>query len=346
MIKRVAALCAVGLLCLSSSNAFAGGFDNIGINSSQTSGTGFYYSQEDNNSLGDWYVTAYPFVAPYKSLAKNLEAVFGSGPDIIPQVHDYRVEIWSSQVAFLANPRHGDILDQYFFNPTSGSATSPYGVNTYSYPNYLMGFDFQDIVLNKGQEYYFGIYIPWPMHNAISGIAESHLLNGSGVQAQWNNSLALFQWFFTGNLGGTSFGGTPGYRLDADYGIDIGQGCGPNSNNTPVIESDFPVLGQTWNISGSNATPNAFGWVYLSFGPVGTPFNLGQGCYAYVDPTPGALLPLAPITSDSNGNWSAPIPLPNMPIFSGVDVTIQSAIFSPTAPLGFELSNGWQVTLR
>ena len=75
----------------------------------------------------------------------------------------------------------------------------------------------------------------------------------------------------------------------------------------------------------------------LGFGaPVLT--ELGGACRTY--PNLRALVPLPPITTSATGSAGLTLPLPNDSRLLGSRLVAQAALFAPSSPLGYGLSNG------
>jgi hypothetical protein len=109
----------------------------------------------------------------------------------------------------------------------------------------------------------------------------------------------------------------------------------------PTFSSTRPRLGGAFRFLLEDGTPDRPGLLLASAGP-GTPQALGSGCVAQVDlPTHFQLLP---ILTDASGTWSLEAVLPNAAGLAGGVFTGQAVLFGTGAPLGFDVSNGLQLT--
>jgi hypothetical protein len=51
-------------------------------------------------------------------------------------------------------------------------------------------------------------------------------------------------------------------------------------------------------------------------------------------------MPIFPVTTSSNGEWSTGFALPPDPALVGIQAAMQVVLFDTAGPLGFDLSNG------
>jgi hypothetical protein len=119
-------------------------------------------------------------------------------------------------------------------------------------------------------------------------------------------------------------------------GSSVGSGCG-SGGTIPVLATTNPVLGLTTSITVSNGKPNHSGSLVASYG-IASPSPLGSGCTAWVDLA--SFFVVATFATNGSGSWTLNMPLPLNPALVGLDVALQAVIFSPTSPLGIDVSNG------
>jgi Matrixin len=131
------------------------------------------------------------------------------------------------------------------------------------------------------------------------------------------------------------------YKLDLTIlpiasGASVGSGCG-SGPTIPVLSTTNPVLGLTTSITVTNAKPSHAGALVASYGTA-APSPLGMGCTAYVDLA--TFFVLAQFGTNAAGFWTMTMPLPSNPALGGLDVALQAVVYSPTSPLGIDVSNG------
>ncbi|MCB9029512.1 MAG: hypothetical protein H6619_00540 [Deltaproteobacteria bacterium] len=332
-------------LSLSVPAALSQGFDYIGANSSSTASTIPYVSQMDNNGLGWEIVTAQPWIPTNKTNSKELWAVFSADQlnFSLNTLSSWHIEIWSSQGAFVADHSQGDVLS-FSSIPDLGSTTAQYGTAGGGVASYLIGFSIPETVLLPGVQYFFSIYTEYPISVAALGVSESSIGSETGFQHNFipPSTQYLTQ---TAQIGGTSYSGTAAYKLVADEIIDLGPGAGVNAGSPPVMESDFPKIGQNWTITVTGMQPFKAGTLYFSLVPV-PPLVLPFGYKFYLPFDQNLTVPLTAIYADANGNWTGTLAIPNIPAWDGIEVYMQGVIYSPAAPLFWDFTNGLKVTLR
>ena len=135
------------------------------------------------------------------------------------------------------------------------------------------------------------------------------------------------------------------YHTVARYGIaatimSVGAGCG--GAGMPVLAANAPRIGQDLTFTLTQATPNAFGILYISGIPA-SPIALGSGCSLELDLA--TLLPLLPLSTDATGSWTILFPLPFDPSLVATQFALQIVLPGTLGPFGFDLSNGLIATL-
>jgi hypothetical protein len=126
----------------------------------------------------------------------------------------------------------------------------------------------------------------------------------------------------------------------AAWVVSNGVGCG--GAGTPTFVSGPPRLGYPVQMSLTQGTPSASGYLFIG-AAAAPPFGLGGGCYLQIDLN--TVVPLLPVATDAGGAWSTNLQLSNDPVFLGFQFAMQIALFSTQSPLGFDLSNGQYVSI-
>lgn len=104
----------------------------------------------------------------------------------------------------------------------------------------------------------------------------------------------------------------------------------------PELGVTRPVLGQNVTIVGRDAPANAFGAVAFGLAPVQAQSTGVSGCDVWFDRASFQILFAPP----AGPNWSATVPLPNVPQLAGLEVALQAIYWPTLGPQGFDLSNG------
>ncbi|MGE3174588.1 MAG: hypothetical protein AB7O97_18295 [Planctomycetota bacterium] len=131
------------------------------------------------------------------------------------------------------------------------------------------------------------------------------------------------------------------------YNEYLGDGCG--SGTTPTLFAmgapDRATLGNTTFQVRCGANP-ASAVVAMAYSTQDGSTALGSGCTLYAASL-AAMQPLFLLTADAQGNATAPLAVPNLPIFEGLHLDLQAArIQTGGALLGaFDLSNGLRVRI-
>lgn len=137
------------------------------------------------------------------------------------------------------------------------------------------------------------------------------------------------------------------YEAVARYGVPasaVGVGTGCGGAGMPVLTATVPRIGQIFDLTVSNATPNAAGFVYISDVPA-SPLNLGSGCVVQVDLL--SAMPLVPLSTGPTGSWmwTYQVPVPYIPVLVGYPAMLQGALFGTSGPLGFDITSGVMLSL-
>ncbi|MEM7200972.1 MAG: ELWxxDGT repeat protein [Planctomycetota bacterium] len=118
----------------------------------------------------------------------------------------------------------------------------------------------------------------------------------------------------------------------------IGNGCGPPTR-TPRLSATDPVLGGASLLQGHNIQPGAA--TYLALGFPRPPLRLPSGCLFHLEPASLAVLAYIVPTG---AQWTAPLPIPNLPALRAITLAAQ-AIAGPTGgPGGLDVTNAVYLT--
>ena len=109
-----------------------------------------------------------------------------------------------------------------------------------------------------------------------------------------------------------------------------------------MLECTAPQIGQVALLTLTSGTPNAAGLLYASGIPA-APYPLGAGCEVQVDLA--TAIAISPVATDGVGFWGLGVFIPFDLILVGNQFVLQSALYPTSGPLGFDLSNGVNVTL-
>ncbi len=128
------------------------------------------------------------------------------------------------------------------------------------------------------------------------------------------------------------------------HGVARGQGCGGKVLQTPELEVEDPVLGQSFAARGEAAPTNAAGLLLL-----GTPGSASQRlpsgaqlpCRIFLD-LAQFWIPLPPFRTSPKGTWTQSFKAPNSLSLTGITVMLQALY--PRGRSLFEVSNGYEVT--
>ncbi len=128
------------------------------------------------------------------------------------------------------------------------------------------------------------------------------------------------------------------------HGVARGQGCGGKVLQTPELEVEDPVLGQSFAARGEAAPKNAAGLLLL--GTPGTaslrlPSRAQLPCRIFLDFT-RFWTPLPPFSTSPQGTWTQKFQAPNSLALAGITVMLQ-ALYPRSRGL-FEVSNGYEMT--
>lgn len=118
--------------------------------------------------------------------------------------------------------------------------------------------------------------------------------------------------------------------------LELFQGCQGPSEFTPILTSNYPILGSQTNLDMFLLTPSACG--YLIYGTrAGTPQAFGSDCSFLLDPllTIGVL----PFATSSFGHARISFLLPHDPACKGAEVDLQAFAWQPTEQ-HWESTNG------
>ena len=149
--------------------------------------------------------------------------------------------------------------------------------------------------------------------------------NATGVNGDENNNSA--QWS----------GAAYVFDLPAASSTTVGAGC-IASGTAPSLSASAPAFGQAYQVTVSDASANAPGFLIFGFAHPG--MALFTGCTAYVDLNKA--LVLLPFTTDALGGWqSSGLSVGNPSMSWGSKFGLQAGIEGAgTWPLGVALTNG------
>lgn len=121
----------------------------------------------------------------------------------------------------------------------------------------------------------------------------------------------------------------------------VGTGCVP-SGQYPELRCDPPILGHTVDLEIRHGLPNWPALILFSVGPP-VPLLLWPGCHSYIDL--GAFAVLFGVTTDALGKSTTTIPLPNVPSFVGIPLTLQGLFLGTPDPYGIRATDGLYLIL-
>lgn len=121
----------------------------------------------------------------------------------------------------------------------------------------------------------------------------------------------------------------------------VGTGC-VASGQYPELRCDPPRLGTAVDLEIRYGLPLWPAFVLCSLGPP-VPLQLWPGCHSYVDL--GAFLVLLSVTTDAVGRSTTTLPIPNVPAFAGIPLTLQGVFFGTSDPYGLRATDGLYLML-
>lgn len=172
------------------------GYDAIGA-SNASSNTNYFLSTTSNtDSAADFWTAAGvgTIVIPAGQRVNALEAIIGArgangtGAFNFASVALWEVHIWSSQSAFAAAPKAGDVLNRTFAAPSNVGYSAPYGVDVDGQPTFRVRFNIPGGIVGpvSGSTYHFAIRarVSYAVGGYV-GVLESTAPGTSSVQAGW-----------------------------------------------------------------------------------------------------------------------------------------------------------------
>ncbi|RMG67313.1 MAG: hypothetical protein D6710_11495 [Nitrospirae bacterium] len=381
-IKRLSIL-SLGLILVFTPLGYGGGFDHIGYDPAtgfctkvtQVAIPLLAHSLANGFSFYDFVVDR-TFIPHDLRLKKISMAIDDDNSQNLSSALGYEVRVYSGTPsslfpqaphpgwAFDQTPLSGDILDVTFNAPTFGSATQSCAPPTY--PSSVgnpplvvrVGFDVPPTVLSGGEAYTFSVLPIIDQNNFIlsddpRAVRTLDTSPQSSFEGGWiksgdpiTNGGFLWDIAYPSETAFWPDLQHIGYAAEGEERINQGPGCGANPNALPEISPDFPVIAQNWTVTGTNMPPNSTGELLVSLGSFqATP--IGGGCNAYLDisnPTTN-IVTLTQFTTDSSGNWSYQLPIPNASSLVGATFTLQAVAYDPQAPINYAMSNGVTITI-
>lgn len=123
-----------------------------------------------------------------------------------------------------------------------------------------------------------------------------------------------------------------GWLLGA-YSDPIGSGCA-QSGHLPRLEATDPVLGGAVTATGSDHDPATLGLLVVGFARQSADMSTIPGCELHLQAVDAQLLGLV-----AGATWQHQFPIPNLPIFAGLEFGLQAGYVGSGWPL-IDMTNG------
>ena len=336
-----ATMTAAVVLCLAeTSNA---GLDNIGPDTSQINGNTFFTSMLAPDFPQHYWVVIDRFVPKEDVELREIWGVFGGDSAVNwSNVISWRAAVWTDLNDVLSSPLQGTVVNYPKQVPDLGSLTVPFGAWGGG-PAYLVGMDIPDIVLQKGQEYHFGIYTRNHFgNNGLIGVVESTSSAPTGIQLAGPQNGIPNNWHYLNQSGFSNHNGVPAYKLvlGAEH---HGAGCPGSNGITPTLDATgcFESGGDI-EVTIADGIGNSVALLLLGAGTGTAP--LGFGCNLHIAPLVGAPIGPLPLSSGGPGDGAVTLPGTIPTLTATATLTMQAFVVDPGVTAGFAATDA--VTLR